>query len=243
MLWRKLKLDWSYAIGELTIVTVGVLIALAVDQWNEDRLAKAEEANYVLRISGDLNKDILMLTYRLQALEQKANSLSRVSEELGRGSILDHEQFLQDVIIGANFGWNQGRANRATYDDLIGSGSLGLITDQEIRLSIADYYKDFEEGERRIEERESDYPGATYRLIPRSTTVDEDGVVGERNVKPGLSSAQIDKIIQTIISSDLASLVIAEANFGSFVQAITINQLDLAKALQMSLQAYKGSES
>jgi hypothetical protein len=36
MFWRKLKLDWSYAIGELIIVTVGVLIALGVNQWQQD---------------------------------------------------------------------------------------------------------------------------------------------------------------------------------------------------------------
>ena len=243
MLWRKIKLDWSYAIGELAIVTVGVLIALAVGQWNADRLARAEEANYILRISGDLNKDIELLTSRLQALEQKANSLARISEQLDRGSIDDNERFLQDVVIGANYGWNQGRANRATYDDLLGSGNLGLIADQEIRLSIADYYKEFEEGDRRIEERETDYPGATYRLIPRATTVREAGVVWERDVKTDLSSAQIDKIIQTIISSDLASLAIAEANFGRFVQGVTISQLELAKSLRISLQAYKELEN
>jgi hypothetical protein len=31
MLWRKLKLDGSYFISELLIVTLGVLIALALD--------------------------------------------------------------------------------------------------------------------------------------------------------------------------------------------------------------------
>lgn len=243
MLWRKFKLNWSYAIGELAIVTVGVLIALAVGQWNSDRLARAEESLYILRISDDLNKDIEFLTSRLQALEQKANSLARISEELSRGSIVDKERFLQDVVIGANYGWNQGRANRATYDDLVSSGNLGLIANQEVRLSIADYYREFEEGNSRIEERETDYPGATYKLVPRATTVIEGGVVWERDVQTDLSSAQIDKIIQAIIGSDLASLTIAEVNFGRFVQGVTISQLELARSLQMSLTAYRYLET
>jgi hypothetical protein len=243
LLWRKFKLDWSYAIGELAIVTVGVLIALAVGQWNEDRLARAEEANYILRISADLSRDIESLTSRLQALEQKAISLTRISTQLDRGSIDDNERFLQDVVIGANYGWNQGRANRATYDDLISSGNFGLIADQEIRLSIADYYKEFEEGDNRIEERETDYPGATYKLIPRATTVRESGVVWERDVKADLSPAQIDKIIESITRSDLASLAIAESNFGRFVEGVTVSQLELAKALQMSLHDYKELEN
>lgn len=109
-------------------------------------------------------------------------------------------------------------------------------------MSIAHYYKDFEEGDRRIDERETDYPGATYKLVPRATTVREGGVVWERDVQTDLSSAQIDKIIQTIISSDLASLAIAEANFGRFVQGVTISQLELARSLQMSLTAYRNLE-
>ena len=40
MLWRKFKLDWKYAIGELFIVVAGVLLALAIDQWNERRLER-----------------------------------------------------------------------------------------------------------------------------------------------------------------------------------------------------------
>ena len=36
MFWRKFKLDWSYAMGELAIVTVGVLIALGINEWNNE---------------------------------------------------------------------------------------------------------------------------------------------------------------------------------------------------------------
>ena len=166
MLWRKFKLDWSYAIGELTIVTVGVLIALAVDQWNTDRLARAEESAYMSRIIGDLNRDIGSLGFRLQALEEKANSLRRVSDQLDSGLIQDEPQFLQDAVIGANYGWNQGRANRATYDDLLGSGKFGIIGDQEVRLLIADYYQQFE--------------------LPTTTKNMRKVIDGLRNVKPNI---------------------------------------------------------
>lgn len=43
MRWRLRKLDWGYALGELIIVTAGVLIALAIDEWNSDRLNRVDE--------------------------------------------------------------------------------------------------------------------------------------------------------------------------------------------------------
>jgi len=50
MKWRLFRLDWKYAIGELLIVTLGVLVALYVDQWNTDRLLKLEEVDYIERL-------------------------------------------------------------------------------------------------------------------------------------------------------------------------------------------------
>jgi hypothetical protein len=239
LLWRKFRLNWPYAIGELAIVTIGILVAIAIDQWNTNRLERAEESIYLSRIIGDIGQDVELLSSRLLALKQKEASLARVAEQLASGLIADNEQFLKDVVVGANFGWNQGRANRATYDDLIGSGKFGLISDQEIRLKIAHYYKEFDEGDRRIEERETDYPDATYELVPRATTVKEDGVVWERDVQESLSPPQIEQIVQSVAGSDLASLAVAEANFGRFLRGITLNQLNLAESLQHSLGAFR----
>jgi hypothetical protein len=36
-------MEWSYAIGELFVVTIGVLIALTIGEWNNERLERTEE--------------------------------------------------------------------------------------------------------------------------------------------------------------------------------------------------------
>ncbi len=54
MRWRLRKLDWPYAIGELIIVVAGVLIALAVDQWNSDRMARVEEGEIIEQLISSL---------------------------------------------------------------------------------------------------------------------------------------------------------------------------------------------
>ena len=238
MLWRKFKLDWSYAIGELAIVTVGVLIALAVDQWNSLRIASVEEAAYVSRIMSDIDDDIKGLESQISAVEQKQESLSRVADQLHGGLISDHHKFLQDVVIGANYGWNQNTANRATYDDLIGSGKFGLISDHRIRVLISNYYNAFEGDGKRIEERETEYPNLTYKLVPRATATRDVGVVWERDVEPNLQPDRVERIYQDILDSELEALTTAEANFGRFVLAISASQLEEAKILKATLDNY-----
>jgi hypothetical protein len=236
MLWRKLKLDWNYAIGELTIVTVGVLIALAVDQWNSDRLAGLEEAAYVSRFITDIDRDIGTLEYRIKLVDQKLESLDRVADQLRSRLVSDNQEFLEDIVIGANFGWNQARANRDTYDDLVGSGRLSIISDHTIRISISAYYKGFEGRGDRIEERETEYPGMTYKLIPRSTRKDGDSSI--LTVEPSLPPDRVEEIHKNIRDSDFDMLVTAEQNFGRFLMEMSVDQLERARKLRMTLVEY-----
>ena len=147
MRWRLRKLDWPYAIGELIIVVAGVLIALAVDQWNSDRMARVEEGEIIEQLISDLNIDVVEYELELRDLDEKEASLRRVRSVLASSneSVNDPAGFLRDVIQGANRGWNQTEARRTTFNELLGSGKFILIRDAEIRVKIADYY-DLDEG-------------------------------------------------------------------------------------------------
>jgi len=234
-----IRFDWLRAIGELVIIVAGVLIALAADEWNDDRIAAAGESRYVERIVADLDTDIRMLEFRLDALEQKEASLVRVAEQMRTGVVRDPSAFLQDIVIGANFGWNQGLAQRATYDELIGSGSFGLLREPGIRALVSDYYRDFSDKENRIEERETGYPDLTYALVPRALVVTDDGLVYERDVDPTLSAESIDRIVSEIFETELLPMVTAESNFGKFVRGVSLSLLDKSKSLRARLSDYR----
>ncbi len=65
MFLRKFRLDWSNVIGELFIVIIGVLIALAIGEWNSERLAKAEESDTLSRLISDIEVDLKEYDQRL----------------------------------------------------------------------------------------------------------------------------------------------------------------------------------
>ena len=78
MFWRKFRLDWSYAIGELFIVTIGVLVALAIGAWNSERLEKAEEFDILSRLISNIEADLKEYDDRLLSIDEKEESLLRV---------------------------------------------------------------------------------------------------------------------------------------------------------------------
>ncbi len=211
MRWRLLKLDWKYAIGELIIVTAGVLIALAIDQWNSDRLDRVEEAQIVGRLIADLRTDLEGYASGSRILETKDAALARV-----RAAIMDVNErsydapsLLTDLIESSNFGWNQPRALRATFDELLSSGRFGLIRSAELRAQISAYYDSDEGSARRIEERETAYPSLTYELAPR---------VNEFELDPAIDSTELEQLARGALERNLRGLVIAETNFSRFVR-------------------------
>ncbi len=44
-----------YAIGEIVLVVIGILIALSINNWNQNRIAQNEEKKWYGKIIGDLN--------------------------------------------------------------------------------------------------------------------------------------------------------------------------------------------
>lgn len=236
MFWRKFRLDWSYAIGELFIVTIGVLVALAIGEWNNERLERAEEYDVLSRLIFDLEVDLQDFDLRSKGIDAKEDSLLRVRSTLSNGGPQNATEFLRDIIIGADFGWNQGLANRATFDDLIGSGALAVISDREVRALVADYYRDYEDGHARIDERETAYPHISYQLVPRSTRLAEEGHADESYLESGLGDEYINELVKAVHESSIGRHVIAEINLARFVQVITqgyqVRAVDLIARLE-----------
>ena len=52
-----------YAIGEIVLVVVGILIALQINNWNEERQLKESVKVYLNRLVEDLNNDVKFLYY------------------------------------------------------------------------------------------------------------------------------------------------------------------------------------
>jgi hypothetical protein len=54
-----------YALGEIFLVVIGILIALQVNTWNEDRVQRSREVKYLKNIRLDLEKDLASLDYQI----------------------------------------------------------------------------------------------------------------------------------------------------------------------------------
>jgi hypothetical protein len=57
---------FKYAIGEIVLVVIGILIALQINNWNEIRKDKSRIANYLSEIINDLDQDIIFFKNNME---------------------------------------------------------------------------------------------------------------------------------------------------------------------------------
>ena len=66
-------LNWRYALGELVLIVLGILIALAISDWNDRRIQQAQERALLGEVRTALRADLAELEQRLASLQEAAS--------------------------------------------------------------------------------------------------------------------------------------------------------------------------
>ena len=154
--------------------------------------------------------------------------------------LVHQSQFLQDVVNGAELGWQQNGARHNTFDEILSSGKLGLIRHDPLRDHLSRYYSEFESLIARTDERESEFPNFAYKLIPRQqqTRRDGDSFLGLSN---DLSDEEIESVIDLVLASPIRDHVVGEMNVASFILSWATRLRSERQALASAIQEYKSA--
>ncbi len=133
----------KYAIGEIVLVVIGILIAVQINNWNENRKDRILEKEYLTRLLEDIKFDISWSnTYILDRYKLKVEGLENGKAYYqGNYVIKDTLQFLKDIGYGGVFGYASLNLSKNTYNELISTGNLRKIESDKLRNEIVNYYE------------------------------------------------------------------------------------------------------
>lgn len=136
----RIKNYLTYAIGEIILLVIGILIALQINNWNSDRSNHQKELVYLKNIQRDLRdqlKDIENQYAYEQTQMNNANELIK-NYEIGASSKFSDSALarLTALVTRSNF-----VTVDPTFQDLKSTGNLILINNYSLRDVLIRYYQ------------------------------------------------------------------------------------------------------
>lgn len=209
-----------YAAGELLLVVVGILIALQINNWNEERLEQNQIREYALNLSAAIERDMEMLPpvdmqirASIRQAQMRADYLrDRTIEEMDNEELF----FLTTHIGYRSYGWN-----RAALEQLKAAGGLRQMRNRDLAERISDYdalaqhldqdYREDEESARAIQELTYELVDLNYAGEGVETVLSWDDGFTEADIEQRLTRfretevfRQLAVLKKPLLSSDLA---------------------------------------
>jgi hypothetical protein len=131
--------SWRLAIGELVIVTLGVLLALWADQAMQARQDAARAVGYLERLQEDVAADIRSLRF---SRDQARNRLAITRQVDAWLNATDAEPDPDSLVMAVHFAGVlfPPTISRFTIEELKSTGDLGLLENERLKRQVADYY-------------------------------------------------------------------------------------------------------
>jgi hypothetical protein len=138
------KFDYRYAVTEVLLITLGILLALGIDQWRDSKADRAMEADYLSRFQQDLAADLDSLEFWIDVMESKRGFIASLMVEDFDTLLEDQEpeEFWESFNRSSLPGMPP--LSTATYDEMLSTGNLGLIRNTTIRNTLNHHYSNNE---------------------------------------------------------------------------------------------------
>jgi hypothetical protein len=135
----------KYGIGEIFLVVIGILIALQINTWNENRKLDQQEKSYLNRLIQENKSDVLTFAAEIERLEKNNEKIANLSNAFkdkdSSDSLLVHSAS-EFMIYGSLY--PRFNPSISTYEDLSSTGNLGIIKDTGLRDQIVTHYQSYQ---------------------------------------------------------------------------------------------------
>ncbi|WP_372974395.1 DUF6090 family protein [Muriicola sp.] len=140
----------AYAVGEILLVVIGILIALQVNDWNEAEKREKMEIEFLRGLLVDLKQDSLNFSVKVKQYEvlvdRHRSYLIRAYD-----TQRSYEEYLE--VVGL-ISWDSENfiAQNVTYSELLNSGNLNIFKNKDLKNQIISHYREYEKASKHITE-------------------------------------------------------------------------------------------
>ncbi len=123
-----------YAIGEIALVVIGILIAIQLNGIKNEKEQRADEIVHLENLLSDLKQDKQELNNIIERRVSKSNSLEAIGGFYDKREVDDLSDFyaqLMNILY-----WDAHNPSLLTFNELINSGKLSTLSNDNIKYAL-----------------------------------------------------------------------------------------------------------
>jgi hypothetical protein len=135
----------KYALGEIVLVVIGILIALQINDWYQERLNRQSEHEYLLSMMRDLTEDARELRMAIDGNDSLLEGQNETLRLLAKPE--ESDAWKRDIYLHGlkySYWYVVMEFSRLTMTQLQYSGDMQLITDAQVREAMVAYEQGLE---------------------------------------------------------------------------------------------------
>jgi len=149
---NKLTRYLIYAIGEIALVMIGILLALQVSNWNEERIIRKKEKGFLKAIHQEFVQNKVQLdtviSYHKKSFKSLRHLISLFPIDVEKSNLDSISYYLNNALYSYTFNPSQGSIN-----SIVNTSSFDMIQNDTLRnilISWADLVVDLQEDENSV---------------------------------------------------------------------------------------------
>ena len=158
---------FKYAIGEIVLVVIGILIALQINNWNEKQKDIDKEQQILLSLREEFKQNIKELEFDHALNEGCLNAIVTLMN-------FDHTKAFNtktiDSLLGQMYNYATFDARLGVMNDITSSGNLELIRDSKLKYALNQWTGELDDYKEDIIVRReywvNNVPRIIYKFVP-----------------------------------------------------------------------------
>ena len=131
---------FKYAIGEIILVVIGILIALQINTWNEGRKNIAKEQQILIQLKDEYNTNLLQLEQKITHRKRIIKAANKVLEHFDAPSNVNTDSLKSQLSIMIG-----NPTFKPIQNNLINSGNILLIKNEKLNQLLTSWPSSVEE--------------------------------------------------------------------------------------------------
>lgn len=131
----------KYAIGEIVLVVIGILIALQINNWNQNRIENEALRGYLKNIKSNIKNDLKQASDLNFVLDQLANNTQTFWDLKSKSNFTIADYRLTEDHFNTLFNLEPFSPNMYGFETLKSTGYMGKLQDTDMETLLFSYYE------------------------------------------------------------------------------------------------------